>query len=162
MKEPSRAKQERMDATRRVPQGTVVRRSKPRKRPQPVSGHGKTARSSGSRLDDYLQKAKKRNQGTEGPSKIPAWEKERLHGAKLYRLTAYTTRDKITRKFKAEARQAFLQRLVATALILLFLLLLFNELIPLKTRSELDRISGGDSQVDEWATPEQSSVPLKP
>lgn len=92
------------------------------------------------KLAHSLKRSKRaKNKMTEKP-----WMTEKLYGAKIYKLTAYTTVEKIDQKFKAEQRQVFLRKLLATLIILLVMIIMIAKLIDLKDIGALKQITGDD------------------
>lgn len=54
--------------------------------------------------------------------KAEAWQVEYLKGAKVYKLTAFTTVDSIEKKFKIYRRQAVLSKILITLILIFFIL----------------------------------------
>lgn len=104
-------------------------------------------------LSKYLKneeeiKAQRARQEQDQKSPLLAAEKT---GAKIYKLVGYTTVGKINRAFEKEHRQRFLKKLLATAIIVLILLIGLIMINPFKSTLDIKRILGLNSKFNNEA-----------
>ena len=87
---------------------------------------------------------KRKELGKNRRSEKKPWESEKQYGAKIYKLSAYTTISKITKKFKEEQRQIILCKIIVTLILIMLFALLLAKFINLGDMGEIQRITGSD------------------
>lgn len=87
---------------------------------------------------------KRKELGKNRRSEKKPWESEKQYGAKIYKLSAYTTISKITKKFKEEQRQIILRKIIVTLILIMLFALLLAKFINLGDMGEIQRITGSD------------------
>lgn len=85
------------------------------------------------------------------------WELEKLAGAKVYKLTAYTTTDNINQKFKRQQRQVALRKVLVAIIILLALLTLAGKLLDLTEVGNLEKIIGQQNTLEDISLPTEDA-----
>ncbi|MDD7402171.1 MAG: hypothetical protein SPK23_03310 [Eubacteriales bacterium] len=93
-------------------------------------------------LTKALSKLKQERKSGKKKPRLEAWQQEKLKGAKVYKLTAYTTTDNINKRFRSMKRQSILRKVLVTLIIILLLASLIGKYINLSDTSELQMIVG--------------------
>lgn len=88
----------------------------------------------------------------------PAYKTEAANGAKLYRLSAYTTTEKIDQKRRLELHQHALERILAAMIILLLLLSVLGEHFGIDQLQDISLVSGEKSRLDDLSTYIEESI----
>ncbi len=85
----------------------------------------------------------------------PEWQNDKEHGSRTFKLTGYTTMNKINRKYQAEGKQRFLRKTLTNLIILIAILILLALINPLKSFVDFKRVVGIKSfyrgHVEEYA-----------
>lgn len=87
---------------------------------------------------------KRKELGKNRRSEKKPWESEKQYGAKIYKLSAYTTISKITKKFKEEQRQIILRKIIVTLILIMLCAMLVAKFINLGDMREVQRITGDE------------------
>lgn len=87
---------------------------------------------------------KRKELGKNRRSEKKPWESEKQNGAKIYKLSAYTTISKITKKFKEEQRQIILRKIIVTLILIMLCAMLVAKFINLGDMREVQRITGDE------------------
>lgn len=113
-----------------------------------------------SRLD--LMKARSKN--TKGSQKkqhnlhkTEPWKTEQEYGARIYQITAYTTVEKIEKKFCSEQRQVILRKILATMIIIMILFILIARHLNFVDKLDRDKL-GYDGRMPSFLPTETSTV----
>lgn len=93
-------------------------------------------------LTKALSKLQQERKSGKKKTRLEAWQQEKLKGAKVYKLTAYTTTDNINKRFRSMKRQSILRKVLVTLIIILLLASLIGKYINLSDTSELQMIVG--------------------
>ncbi len=88
----------------------------------------------------------KPNQVTNNSPIKTRWQEDQEHGARLYKVTGYTTVNKINAKYSAEYRQRFMRKLMTIILLLLVALALLAIINPFGSLGDFRRVIGLDSK----------------
>lgn len=85
---------------------------------------------------------------TRKKEKKEAWQLEKEKGAKVYKLTAYTTTDSINKKFRREKRQRVLRKILVTLLIIVILLMIVGKFLDFSKLKDLNLKDFGKMELE--------------
>ena len=93
-------------------------------------------------LSKALTKLQQERKSGKKKTRLEGWQQEQLKGAKVYKLTAYTTTDNINKRFRSIKRQSILRKVLVTLIIILLLASVIGRYIDLSDTSEFKVIVG--------------------
>ncbi len=99
-------------------------------------------------LSKALTKLQRERKSGKKKTRLEGWQQEQLKGAKVYKLTAYTTTDNINKRFRSIQRQSILRKVLVTLIIILLLASVIGKYIDLSDTSEFKTIVGEQLEED--------------
>ncbi len=99
-------------------------------------------------LTKALTKLQKDRKSGKKKTRLEGWQQEQLKGAKVYKLTAYTTTDNINKRFRSIKRQSILRKILVTLIIILLMACFIGQYLDLSDTSELQMIVGDQFEKD--------------